>query len=129
MSNPKWTNKQKRVWKNVENYTSLILRGDVNGFLEYFHQDYTGWNYNEVLPVTKTDIKNELQHLPKWEILDYKIIPVTINIFNDVAIVHYYYSVTYKNKAGKEKVKAQHNTDVLLKQKNKWILIGDHQGY
>jgi ketosteroid isomerase-like protein len=45
-----------------------------------------------------------------------------------VAIVHYYYSAAYKNTDGKEKVKKGRNTDILLKQKDKWVLIGDHVG-
>lgn len=126
MAHPKWSNKQKIIWRNVENYTSLIMKGDVKGFLEYFHEDYSGWNYKEALPVSKTDIEKELQHLPKRKILEYKTIPVAINVFNDVAIVHYYYSAVFTNVDGNEKSKIGHNTDILLKQKDKWVLIGDY---
>ncbi len=58
-------------------------------------------------------------HLPKRDIDNYKIAPVDINIFSEVAVVHYYYSVTYKEKDGNEKTKSGRNTDILLKQKNK----------
>jgi hypothetical protein len=124
----KWTKTQKEVWKNVETYTDLIMKGDVEGFLDYFHKDYSGWNYCEFLPGNKTGIKNELWHLPKRKSVSYNIMPVAINIFDDVAIVHYYYSADYKNTDGKEKAKKGRNTDILLKQKDKWVLIGDHVG-
>jgi ketosteroid isomerase-like protein len=128
LSKREWTEIQREIWKNVETYTNLIMKGDVEGFLDYFHKDYSGWNYCELMPVNKTDVKNELWRLPKRKIVSYNITPVAINIFNDAAIVHYYYSAAYKNTDGKEKAKKGRNTDILLKQKDKWILIGDHVG-
>ncbi len=128
LSKQEWTETQIEVWKNVGSYTKLIMNGDVEGFLEYFHNDYSGWNYYELMPVNKSDVKNELQQLLKREISSYNINPVTINIFNDVAIVRYYFSGTYKNTDGKEILKQGRNTDILLKQKNKWIIIGDYVG-
>ncbi len=121
-----WNSKQKEIWRNVETYTNLIMTGNVKEFLEYFHKDYSSWNYYKPLPVNKNNIKNELQHLPKREIESYNITPVAIKVFDDVAIVHYYYSAVYVNKDGKEKSKNGCNTDVLLKQKDTWILIGDN---
>jgi len=128
LSKREWTKTQKEIWINVETYTNLIMKGDVEGFLDYFHKDYAGWNYYELKPINKTDIKNELWLLPKREIASYKITPVAINVFNDIAIVHYYYSAAYKNTDGKEKTKKGRNTDILLKQEDKWVLIGDHVG-
>ena len=126
ISKREWTNKQKEVWRNVETYTKLIMKSDVDEFLDYFHKDYSSWNYYELMPVNKTAIKNELLHLPKREIDSYNITPIAIKIFNNVAIVHYYYSAVYKNTNGKDKTKQGRNTDILLKQKDKWILIGDN---
>ena len=121
--------KQREVWENVETYTELIMKSDVKGFLKYFHNDYSGWNYNDLLPVNINNVKNELSHFPKREILSYNITPVAINVFNNVAIIHYYYSVAFKNSDDNDKTKSGRNTDVLLKQKNKWVLIGDHVGF
>ncbi len=129
LSNREWSVEQKDVWQHVKMYTSSIMKGDVEGFLKYFHKNFLGWNYNQLLPVDKATIKDELLHLQKREIASYNITPVAINIFNDVAIVHYYYSVAYKEIDGKKKAKKGRNTDILLKQKVKWVLIGDHVGF
>ncbi len=117
---------QKEIWKNVEKYTALIMKGNMDGFLEYFHNNYSGWNYKAFIPVRKADIKNELLHLPKREICSYRIIPMEIKIIKDIAIVHYSYSVIYKNEDGSEKEKSGLNTDILLKQDEKWMIIADH---
>lgn len=123
-----WSKTQDEVWKNVKDYTDLIMKGDIEGFLDYFHKNYSGWNNCEMIPANKANVKNELWHLPKSEILSYNISPVAINVFKDVAIVHYYYSAASKNRNGKINQINGRNTDILLKQKDKWILIGDHVG-
>ena len=97
----KLSNIEREVWKNVENYTKLIMENDFIGFLEYFHNNYSGWNYKAFLPVKKTDIQNELLHLPKRKVIRYELIPLAINIIKEVAIVHYIYSVKYQDTNGK----------------------------
>jgi len=121
-----WTKTQKDVWKTVENYTAKIMKGEVEGFLKFFHKDYSGWNYLEYDQVKKSDIKKELQNLPKVEVIDYNIDPVSIQIVNDIAIVHYYYSAKYKNPNGEQKSKTGHYTDILMKEEESWLLVGDH---
>jgi hypothetical protein len=54
--------------------------------------------------------------------------PVANRIFGDVAIVHYYYSMIYKDAEGKDKTDKGRWTDILLKQGNRWVMIGDHGG-
>ena len=39
LSKQTWTETQKEIWKNVEAYTNLIMKGDVESFLDYFHKD------------------------------------------------------------------------------------------
>ncbi len=46
----------------------------------------------------------------------------------NVAIVHYYYSTLIKNVEGKERNRSGRWTDILMKQGDKWVLIGDSGG-
>ena len=94
--------------------------------MECFHKDYLGWNYFENHPISKDDIKNELSNLPSTKIISYNIDPVSIQVKNEVAIVHYNYSAVYINSEGTEKSKSSRYTDILMKDENKWVLIGDH---
>ena len=123
-----WSNIQQEIWLNVENYTDLIIKGDVEGFLDYIHKDYSGWNYFDTLPTSKEDLKMELLELPKHKVNSYNLIPMTINIFNDFAIIHYYYSIDYLGEKGEKVNKRGRNTDILMRQKSKWVLVGDHVG-
>jgi ketosteroid isomerase-like protein len=124
-----WTDIQKEIWRSVETYTDLILKGKVNQFLDYFHEEYAGWNDYDMLPVNKDDIKGELSKLPKYEIDSFSLIPLVINNFKDIAIVHYYFSIKYSEITGKNVNKNGRNTDILLYQNNRWVLIGDHVGF
>ena len=124
----KLSSQENEVWNNVENYTKLIMENDFNGFLEYFHNGYSGWNYTAFLPIKKSDIQNELLHLPRRKVIWYELIPLAISIFKEVAIVHYIYSVKYQDANGNEKEKSGKNTDMLIKEKNKWLIIADNSG-
>jgi len=55
----------------------------------------------------------------------YEIKPLTIKIYNDIAFVHYYYSMVKEGSDGKKKSESGRWTDILMKQGNKWVLIGD----
>ena len=127
-TNVKWTNDQKIVWKTVENYTDLIINGEIEEFLKFFHADYQGWNFFEDIPISKGDVKNELSNLPATKVVSYKIIPVSIQIQNDIAIVHYYFSSHYLNAKGELNSKTGRYTDILIKDEKRWVLIGDHVG-
>ena len=57
LSAQEWSDKQKEVWKNVEAYDHLARKDDVEGFLSYFHSDYSGWSINAALPTNKKQVR------------------------------------------------------------------------
>ncbi len=62
------------------------------------------------------------------EILLHEVRPVSIQVYGNVAIVHYYYVLVYENAEGSEKTSRGRWTDILMKQGNMWVVIGDHGG-
>ncbi|GAB4378989.1 MAG: hypothetical protein Kow0042_27950 [Calditrichia bacterium] len=124
-----WSDTQKEVWSNVETYWGLFAKGDAEGMLGYFHSEYIGWDVNEPLPSDKASTRKGLAHfLSKNSIVLHEIKPVAIQVHGNIAIVHYYYNMTIKNTEGKESTTGGRWTDILSKQGNKWVLIGDHGG-
>ena len=112
-----WSAAQKEVWKNVE------------GFMAYVHNDYLGWSYRSALPTDKTALRKFIEYdfkSSKTILSDIK--PVAIGVFGNCAYVHYYYSAVYKDAEGKEKSESGRWTDILMKQGDKWVMIGDHGG-
>jgi ketosteroid isomerase-like protein len=124
-----WSAAQKEVWKNVEAYNALADAGNVEGFMAYVHNDYLGWNYQSALPNDKAAIRKYVEYGFKTsKTILTNIKPAAIGIFGNVAYVHYYYSVIYKDAEGKEKSESGRWTDILMKQGDKWVMIGDHGG-
>jgi ketosteroid isomerase-like protein len=124
-----WSAAQKEVWKNVEAYWALDAAGNLDGFMAYFHENYMGWDINEPLPSDKATVRRFVEHEYKTtKTLVYNIKPVAINVVGNVAIVDYYYTRIAKDAEGKEKATSGRWADVVMKQGDKWVLIGDHGG-
>jgi ketosteroid isomerase-like protein len=124
-----WSPKQAEVWKNVEAYSARNAAGDVDGFLSYVHEDYIGWDISEPMTTSKPRLRKFLDFNAKTfktELTD--IQPVSINIFDDVAVVHYHFTAISKDSEGKRSYETGRWADVLKKQGDKWVLIGDHGG-
>ena len=124
-----WSAAQKDVWKNVEAYWALAAAGDVEGFMAYVHADYLGWGYQSALPGDKASTRKWIEHdFNTAKTLVSEIKPVGIKIHGNIAFVHYYYSTVTKDAEGKEKNVSGRWTDILMKQGDKWVMIGDHGG-
>jgi ketosteroid isomerase-like protein len=124
-----WSTAQKEVWKNVNDYWALLAKGDVNGFADYVHADYVGWDDSNTLPTTKEESKKDLTYYMQGTKMPlFNLKPLTIKIYGDVAFVHYYYSYVQEMPEGKKRSEKGRWTDILLKQGSKWVLIGDHGG-
>lgn len=124
-----WNAAQKEVWKNVDAYWALYAQGNLEGFMSYVHADYLGWSNNGALPGDKSSNRKWVEHdMKTTKTLVYDVKPVGIQIHGNVAIVHYYYSQIVKDADGKEKGSSGRWTDILMKQGDKWVMIGDHGG-
>lgn len=117
---------EKEVWDTVLAYTELILHGETEEFLKYFHEKYSGWNNLEPAPVDKQSLISELQNNYSIKtVSNYNIIPISIKIHNDLAIVHYYLN---EHAEFNNCYKLKHYTNILVRSENKWLLIADHFG-
>jgi len=124
-----WSEKQKEVWKNVETYWGLDAKRDLEGFMSYCHDDYSSWFNLDALPSNKATVRKFVSYnFQTTQILVQEIKPVAIKIHGNIAIVHYYYSRVVKDAEGKEKNRNGRWTDILMKEGDKWVLIGDHGG-
>jgi ketosteroid isomerase-like protein len=124
-----WSAAQKAVWDSVKAYTEAADRGDVEGYLSYLHEEYRGWPNAWPLPSRKADVRKVLGHFLKVETTELSWIePVSIQIFDDVAIVNYYFGLHLKDEEGKIRNTGGRWTDILLKQGDKWLLVADHGG-
>jgi ketosteroid isomerase-like protein len=124
-----WSEEQKEVWQQVETSWGHYVKQDLEAWLRYFHDDYSGWNNQGALPINKDFIRKIVVHEFKtFKVLLYNIQPVAINIHGNVAIVQYYWSTVIKDAEGKETNESGRWTDIIMKENDMWFLIGDHGG-
>jgi ketosteroid isomerase-like protein len=124
-----WSKEQKEVLTTVEAYSEMMMKRDVEGFLKYFHKDYSGWDYDTPVPYGFESLKKWVAFgFPKNEVLIYEITPLKILVFGESAVIHYYFYYRLKDYEGKEKSYTARWTDILAKKDGKWLLIADHGG-
>jgi ketosteroid isomerase-like protein len=93
------------------------------------HPDFHGWLSNDPLPRDKAGETKWATYFVKYnESLEQELKPVAINIHDNFAFVHYYYTVAYKDAEGKHKMEKGRWTDVYMEDGDKWLLICDHGG-
>jgi ketosteroid isomerase-like protein len=126
-----WSDKQKEIWKNVEKYWSFDDAKDLDSFIGYFSDSYKGWSYDAEKPMSKKEVREELRkdyEDAKGKTIKTTLKPLEIWVNGDMAFVDYTYVRNYKSEDGKEETKSGRWTDILQKQGDKWVLVGDHGG-
>jgi len=124
-----WSAEQKDVWGNVTAYWAAYAAGDVDGFMSYVHEDYSGWGYEQPLPAGKESSRKWMSYsMTLQKVRVYEVTPVGIMIHGDVAVVHYYYAYAYEDAEGEQHNEQGRWTDILVKQGSKWVLFADHGG-
>lgn len=129
ISAQEWSGEQMEVWKHVETYWELYKNEDIKGFLSYIHPENLGWGYNNPLPMNKSSLEKWLKYYYENNSIDIiEINPVSISIFDDVAIVNYFWREVSSDTTGKKTGDKGRWTDILKKQDDKWIVISYHGG-
>ena len=124
-----WSDAEMEVLKQMEESYEMWAKQDIEGFLNYIHDDYCGWHYESAVTQKKSSFVNMANHyFPKSEVIFYEMTPLEVQILDDVAIVHYYFYFLIKDSEGKDQSSRSRYTDILLKENDKWLLISDHGG-
>ena len=124
-----WSAEHREVWETVRTYWGMFTGGDIDGFAEYFHEDFTGWTYNAPEPRGKTDVVTSARrYAADGSFTEFNLKPAAIKVFGDVAVAHYFFEYTYVDSEGVTHEESGRWTDVLMKHGDKWVTITDHGG-
>ena len=124
-----WTKEQKEVWQVVEDAWADWQQGDMNATYASIHEKYLGWNQEDPLPTNKEKwIKSNeaMKDFVKMEYYDLE--PARILVYENIAVVHYYYEnygTFTKNDEKKEFSYKGKNAEFYIKEDGNWMLIGD----
>ena len=124
-----WTKDQMEVWSVIESSWANWQEGDLEASVASIHEKYLGWNIEDPLPTTKEKWLKSMNMMKDFVKLNYyDIEPARILVYDDVAVVHYYYSQSFTYTKDDETTDFNYkgkNAEFLIKEKGEWFLIGD----
>lgn len=123
-----WSAEQREVWAFIEDCNAQFVAKNEAGVLDCFHDDFSGWRYGDTVPRTKQTIAEFLPIDLEGESLALDLRPISIRVFGNFAIAHYFLSEASRNASGEVERQQMIWTDVLLKQGNRWYWVADHGG-
>jgi ketosteroid isomerase-like protein len=120
VSAEEWTDAQKDVWKSVQGIWEAAKKGDADAIVAIAHDDAVIWWWNNTSPHKKGLLKDAYQNWFTYDVpVSFDLHPFNIQIFDNVAIVAYYY-----NWKGNRLFREGRKLETWLNQDNRWVIIG-----
>jgi len=123
-----WSVEEKEILKTMEEMRQAIERKDIEGFMSFIHEDFSGWGTVSTLPTDKEFRRKSLSGtLQASDAVIQKVTPLVITIHGDVSVVHSHAVTILKEKEPcKERTRNTFWTDVYVREGGRWLLIADH---
>lgn len=118
---------QTAVWQMEETYWRLVASGNVEDYVALWHDDFVGWPCFSWTPTGKENIGSWVEEIRdnNWT-LTYELKPEAVQLFGDVAVVHYAaeYIFGYGDGTSKGKGDWRKFTHTWMKVADDWQIIG-----
>lgn len=120
-----WSEAEKEVWRLEETYWQNFSKGDIEGMLASWHEDFCGWPVNASMPENREDSKVSLEKLLKnARIVSFELIPQVNIIHGELAFFHYLVDAEIKNSEGKMLKVLFRVVHTWTNEGKEWKLIG-----
>jgi ketosteroid isomerase-like protein len=124
-----WSAAQAEVWAAIEACNANFREKRIDDAMDCIHDDFSGWLYAEPVPRGKDNFEKVGSYFMKTrETVAGELRPIDILVYDDFAIIHYFYIEVSKDEDGKEDYNQGRWTDIMIKEKGKWRWIADHGG-
>jgi ketosteroid isomerase-like protein len=124
-----WSPAQREVWEAVEALWAASESGSAAAWSATISDDYRGMSVNEAGPTTKAQGRAWRQHYVTTRTTRARtLIPLSIDIHGDVAIVFYGYQLIMETDAEGETFESGRWMDVYRNTDGRWLLIADYGG-
>jgi hypothetical protein len=111
---------QKEIWKLETAYWEYIKNGDSSGFSALLHKDAVFWPQGLAGPIGKGSTERMIVDQPGFKLLTYSLNLQTVNFFENVAAVYYWYNLITQDKM----IHSGRMEHIWIKQEGKWRIIG-----
>ena len=118
---------QAAVWQMEETYWRLVSSGDVEAYVFLWHDDFVGWPCFSWEPTGKANIGSWVEEIRdnNWT-LTYELRPQAVQLFGDIAVVHYAAEYVFDYGDGTRKGEGDWRkfTHTWMKVGEEWQIIG-----
>ena len=119
-----WSAEQQEVWRFEEQQWKMTADKDLSWIDTMVHPNMVYWETVQSMPQNKAS-------LHRWNkygnanstVLEQELFPISIVITGNVAVVNYTYQIARENNEKKREMVTGRYTDVLVKEKGKWMFL------
>jgi ketosteroid isomerase-like protein len=123
------TEEQKGPWNTLEKQVALDMKKDLEGEMEYMHPKACFWGFVSPVPVPAS--AKAYSYYEKWiegqdDVIAHNMIPVSVIVVDDVAIINFYLHILTKDDEGKQKELIIRGHNTWKKEKDRWLLLATY---
>jgi hypothetical protein len=112
----------------MEELYEAIKASDHEKYKSFLHEKYSMWFDDETFPSDRASHDMwEAHWTANTELKIYEILPLRINIVNNIAVVHHL-AKSLRTIEDKTALRQSKWTDVFIKENDKWLMITSHGG-
>jgi hypothetical protein len=85
-----WAADEQAVWQLEKDYWRYVQAGDVESYVELWHEDFVGWPCHTKTPSDKSGIGSWVKDIREkhWKFA-YTLRPMEFRTFDDIVLVHF----------------------------------------
>lgn len=123
--NLKLSTEQQQVWNQEEKYWEAVKAKDRDSYIALWDEDFVGWPYRFAEPIRKDQIRSDpFGMLQGRKLQSVQLEPKAVQLFKDVAVVHYLVTVQYKLSDDKVEAQIARITHTWRRNNGVWLIIG-----
>ena len=122
-------NDQADVWSTIERQWEAEQQGHIEWVDDMLVENFAGWAKNAPAPRNKASTRmwSEFQD-HQGKTLEHELYPLSIIVYENVAIAHYLYTSAFQKKNGEVEVNNGRFTDILVRTEDGWKFLSWHGG-
>ena len=122
---PSGPDDERDVKEREKQYWEHLKAKDFEGFMAFFHDDWVAWPSIVDEPLKKDDLRKRLVDSDRTkESYSSDLKPQAVQLFGNIAVVHYLMNETWKNNDGRKVSRVVKYTHTWVKEEGTWKVIG-----
>jgi ketosteroid isomerase-like protein len=123
------TDEQREPWDTLEAQVALDIKKDVEGQMKYMHPKACFWGDQSPVPISGS--AKTFSYYAKWlegldDVVAHNMIPVSVVVVDDVAIINFYVRVLTRDDEGKQKELMVRGHNTWKKEGDRWLLLATY---